>query len=549
MELAPPSVLSQKSCEIRAPYHPGWRRLVGPIIAVAIATGFLGWPAPQAARKKIDYLDKPIPEWREGPVRYIITRWEDEEYKSLRSEEDRVRFIENFWRRRDATPETPGNEFRADFWKRVRNANNLYAAEASRDGWRTDRGKIYVLRGPPDDVIRDPMSEGRRGTEIWTYRNSGDLGLGPNIVVAFAQDTTGEYRLSTEPSKDSDPKQGIPLAYQPPMGTTAMAKAQILLAQSNAARAFNLTDPLIRQAGGPSSETALGLVTQLTKLQQPPKEWEIRETVTTQEFYGAVPLRARADFFRTTGPETLVVLTAGVRSSTVHYRRVGGRDIADVSIYARIMDLTGNDLVRALGKDEDFVPAAENMAAGLDDDLLFQAHAALNPGSYKVLLSVLDHAGGRAGSYEIPITVPDFTEAGLTVSSLMLARTISGPKTSEASGAVTGPFAMGNLHVVPRLTQTFSPEEDLAFYYQVYGAATHPESGKPRLDVDYGFFTVAAEQSQDLGHVAFTDQDRESHGYSLKLAGWPAGAYLLRVSVTDQVARSTASREMVFRIR
>src|SRR5262245_33440679 len=130
------------------PRRSGARRnRAGPIVALALAAAFLaGPPGPEAARKKIDYLDKPIPEWREGPIRYVITRWEDEEYKSLSTEEDRARFIEAFWQRRDETPDTPGNEFRAEFWKRVRNANNLYAEETARDGWRTDRGKMYVLR-------------------------------------------------------------------------------------------------------------------------------------------------------------------------------------------------------------------------------------------------------------------------------------------------------------------------------------------------------------------------------------------------------------------
>ncbi|HET9481884.1 MAG TPA: GWxTD domain-containing protein [Candidatus Polarisedimenticolia bacterium] len=503
----------------------------------------------QAARRKIDYLDKPIPEWREGPIRYIITKWEDEEYKALESDDDRARFIENFWRRRDQTQDTPGNEYRAEFWKRVRDANRLYAEETSRDGWRTDMGKIHILRGPPDDISRDLVAEGHRGTVIWTYRNSGVPGIGPNVVVAFARDPTGEFRLSTQPSKDADPKQGMPLPYQPPMGTMKFARTQELIARETAAQLFNLTDPLIRQAGGPASSTSLEMVTQLAKLQQPPKEWEIRETVTTQEFFGAVPIRARADFFRTTSAKTLVVLTAGVRSSAVHYRRKGGREVPDVVFYGRVLDLTGNDLVASLERDDDFDPAPENAGAGLDDDLLFQARALLDPGSYKVVLSVLDRAGGRAGTYQTPLTVPDLGTGALSLSSLMLVRSIEPAAETAEEGAVEIPFAMGNLRLVPRLGQTFAPGQNLGFYYQVYGAAADPASGDPRLDVDYGFFTVSAGETQDIGHVAFADQKRESHGYMLSLKDWPPGPYLLRVSVTDRVAQATASRELVFEVR
>lgn len=511
------------------------------LLALAMATG------PTYA-KKVDYLDKPIPQWRQGPVRYIITEWEDDEYKSLGSEEERALFIENFWRRRDETPEIPGNEFRAQFWKRVREANRLYADQTPGEGWRTDMGKIHIILGPPDDITRDLVAEGHRGTVIWTYRSTGISGVGPNAVVAFARDVTGEFRLSTEPSKDSDPKQGIPLAYQPPMGTNAMAEAQILRAQEQAARLFNLTDPLIRMAGGPATASPLALATQLAKLQQPSKEWEIHETVTTREFYGAVPIRARADFFKTTGTLTLVVLSAGVKSSAVTYRRVGDRELPDVVFYGRILDLTGNDLVLSLEKDGDFAAAPENRSVDIDGDLIFQARAQLAPGPYKILLTVLDRAGGRAGSYQISLTVPDFGGPGPMLSSISLASAID-PAESPAADGKAGAFTMGNLRILPRVSQTYRPGDELAFYYQVYGAATDPASGRLNLDVDYGFFTVEAEKSADLGHVTFSGQTNAAHGYALSLVDWPVGPYLLRVSITDRIAEATASRDLVFEIR
>ncbi len=502
---------------------------------------------PNAARpgSLTDYMDKPTKQWREGPIRYIITKWEDEEYKALEHESDRARFIENFWRRRDKNPETPGNEFRSEFWRRASQANRLYGEETSRPGWRTDMGKIHIIMGPPDDITRDLVAEGHRGTVVWTYRNSEAPGVGPNVVVAFARDTSGEFRLSTEPTKDSSVKEGIPLEYQPAMGTNALAKSQIMRAQLRMEQIYNLSDPLIRQAGGPASAHPLELSTQLMKLQQPPAEWEIRETVTTQEFFGAVPISARVDFFRTTGEKTLVVLSAGVRSSAVHFRRIGGRERPDLVFYAVILDLTGNDTVASLSEDDDFVPALENDKAGLDDQLVYQARTLLPPGSYKVRVTALDRAGGRAGSYEIPLTVPDLAVPGLGVSSLMLARSIA-PIEAPAAGQQ---FVMGNLRILPRLTQTFGRSDDLAFYYQVYGAQADPQTGRPSLDVDYGFYTVSSEEETDLGHVTFTAQSNEAHGYSVALDEWPAGPYMMRVSITDRIAATTATRDLVFEVR
>ena len=517
-----------------------------PVLLTAIAMLVIGSADGLARRasKLSDYMDKPTGEWREGPVRYIITKWEDEEYKALRRQDDRALFIENFWKRRDETPQTPGNEFRAEFWRRVSQANRLYGEETSKPGWRTDMGKMHIILGPPDDISRDLVAQGHRGTVIWTYRNTDAPGVGPNAVIAFARDVSGEFRLSTEPTKDADVKQGMPLLYQPPMGTTAMAQAARLKARIQMEQAFNLTDPLIRQAGGAAFGSPLSLASELAKLQQPPAAWEIRETIVTQEFFGAVPLQASVDFFRTTGSPTLVVISVGVRSSAVHYRRIAGRDRPDLAIYARILDLTGNDLVAALDADGDFVPAKENEAVDLDGLLVYQARVRLEPGSYKARLSALDRAGGRAGSYEINLSVPALSEPGLNLSSLMLARSIE-----QVQDAAPDPFVMGNLRVLPQLTQSFSEEDQLAFYYQVYGALPDPESGRPLLDVDYGFYTMDAEETTDLGHVTFTGQTNESHGYALQLKDWPSGPYMLRVSINDKVADATVVRDLMFQVR
>ncbi|MGH9870770.1 MAG: GWxTD domain-containing protein [Candidatus Polarisedimenticolia bacterium] len=506
-------------------------------------------PEAHAARK-LDYLDKPIPEWREGPVRYVMTKWEDDEYRKLEDQESRARFIESFWRRRDETPETPGNEFRAQFWKRVRDTNRLYAEETAKEGWRTDMGKMHILRGPPDEITRDMVGAGHRGTVIWTYRNTGETGVGPNAVVAFARDVTGEFRMTTEPTKDSDVKQGSPFLYQPPMGTTAMAQQQTLLAQRRAEEMFNLTDPLIRLAGGPAISTPLGLASELVKLQAPPKEWEVRETVLTQEFFGNVPMRARADFLRTTGTATLVVISTAVKSSAIHYRRNGDRLEPDVAFYGRIMDVTGNDLVLALDGEGSFAGAEENTHAGLDDDLVFQARALLPPGSYKARMTVLDRTGGRTGTYEFPLTVPAFPSGELALSSLMPASAIKAlPPDGGGTDQAPHPFVLGTLRVLPRLGQVFKPGDQLSFYYQVYEAARDPGTGKPKLDVDYGFFTSTNGQERDLGHVTFAGQEVEVHGYALSLQDWPVGPYLLRVSVTDTVAQVTTTRQMVFEVR
>ncbi len=497
--------------------------------------------------------DAPTPEWRDGPIRYIITKSEDREYLQLKTEEERRRAVESFWRRRDPTPGTPGNELRAQFWRRVREATRLYGRHTTKPGWLTDMGKIHILFGPPDEISSDVMAEGRRDIIVWIYRNTPSVGDadvlgGPNQVFAFAEDGSGEYRLTAEPSKIANVWEGSIFEPQPAMGLFADFENRQRLFLQAYAKAIGLTDPVIRSHGGPATGGTLGLTMTLARLQQPPEEWELTGEVMTREFFGSLPFRARADFFKTSGDTAEVLLTIALRSSSVTYRKTASGEGPDVQVFARILDSTATQAVLSLERELDFAPAAENRAAGLDDDLVYQARFTLPPGAYVARLTVLDQVSGRTSSSDTPFTVPDFGGDRLGLSSIALARSISEDEADGQAGA--GPYRFGSLRILPRLGQIFQPGESLGFYYQVYGAEREAASGKPRLDVSYIFLFLAAggEEILEIGRVTFEDQQGEAHGYLLPLEGWPAGQYLVRIEVKDEIASAEISRDLAFRI-
>ena len=528
------------------------RTPVGPIVAL-LFLGLLAAAAedePSRSRSRYRLSDAPVPEWREGPIRYIITRSEDNEYRDLDAEEDRRRFIETFWRKRDPTPETPGNEFRSQFWKRVRDANSNYGKMSPRPGWLTDMGKIHILLGPPDDISRDEMAQGRRGIIVWTYRNSPSVGgqgpqTGPNQVIAFAQDASGEYRMSSEPSRLADVWEGLPNP-QPPMGQYAFFEARAKAYQEAYARYVGLSDPIIRAAGGPGLQRPLEAEMILARLQQPPKEWSLTTEVTTREFFGSLPFRARCDFFKASGPQAHVILTVAVKSRSVTYRATPSGEQPDVRVYARVLDSTATELALSLEGEGDFAPAVENLLAGIEDDLLFQARAALAPGSYVVRLSIFDDVGGRSGTSDTPFSVPDFGAGRLELSTVALAKTLE--QVAAPAGASGTPFVIGTLRILPHVGQDFAPGEDLAFYYQIYGADRDPATGQPKLNVSYVFFAQGEDRLEEIGRTSFTGQAVESHGYALPLKGFPPGGYMVRVEVEDVVASRKVTRDILFRV-
>lgn len=150
-------------------------------------------------------------------IRYIITSQEERIFREM-PPEDRGEFITDFWARRDPDSSTPENEFRSQYYTRLAVADKTFRAGIP--GWMTDRGRIYILLGPPTDVIKksmgDPSTEFKkdlrelssnlleegtfteRPTEIWIYNQYPDYFSGPLRLVFVDYDGNGDYKLTTD---------------------------------------------------------------------------------------------------------------------------------------------------------------------------------------------------------------------------------------------------------------------------------------------------------------------------------------------------------------
>jgi GWxTD domain-containing protein len=138
-------------------------------------------------------LEKSLdPDSREflSKVRYIISRDERRVLANL-PESERKPFIEEFWKKRDPKPETEENEFKIEYFRRIEWANRLFSGGGS-PGWLQDRGRIYILLGPPDQRYTYPRGVTFYGKpmEFWQY------GF---FQIAFIDDSwTGSYRLDPD---------------------------------------------------------------------------------------------------------------------------------------------------------------------------------------------------------------------------------------------------------------------------------------------------------------------------------------------------------------
>ncbi len=142
--------------------------------------------------KSEETRDRFLKKWLEQDAAYIATEEEKSGYQKLETDDERYQFIEQFWFRRDPDPATPENEVRDEHYRRVAYANERFRSDIP--GWKTDRGRIYISWGPPDQI--DSYPNGREGVsypfEIWHYRNSPGVGSANGILLELVG---GEYRL------------------------------------------------------------------------------------------------------------------------------------------------------------------------------------------------------------------------------------------------------------------------------------------------------------------------------------------------------------------
>src|SRR5580704_11789973 len=266
----------------------------------------------QEARLKKE-LETPWKKWLNEEVVYIISDEEKKSFKTLATDEEREQFVEGFWLRRDPTPDTEENEFREEHYRRIAYANDRFASGIP--GWKTDRGRIYIEYGPPDEIdshpsggtYERPYEEGGGSTstypfEQWRYRYI--EGIGTNIILEFVDTTmSGEYHLTMDPSeKDA-------LLYVPGAGLT-MAE-QMGLADKT--QRFNNTDGthLGQPIGGagtqPVSYNEFERINQFAKLQAPPviKFKDLEAAISTRITYNILPMLVRVDYVRVTDSSVL----------------------------------------------------------------------------------------------------------------------------------------------------------------------------------------------------------------------------------------------------
>src|SRR6202047_5062732 len=412
-------------------------------------------------------LDSQYRKWLDEDVVSIISPEERSAFLHLATNEEREQFIEQFWQRRNPDPDSADNTFKEEHYRRIAYANEHFSSGIP--GWKADRGRIYIMWGPADEIQSHPSggsydrpsSEGGGETstypfEDWRYRYL--EGIGENVEIEFVDPTmSGEYHLTMDPSeKDA-------LLYVPGAGLTQM-ESMGLASKTNR---FNNTDGthLAQPLGGQlESNSEFSRLERYAKVQQaPPVKFKDLEAVVTSRLgRDQVKCDYRFDFLRITADTVLVPITVQIPTRQLSFQEKSGVDSATLNLFARITTLSG----RPVQTFEDTVHRdlpAELLQQSLGTASIYQKAVPLSPGLYRLDIVVKDVNNGNVGVVNTRLAVPRFEDDKLSTSTLILADQL---QRVSAKDIGLGQFVLGDLKVRPKMDGSFTPNENMGVFLQ-----------------------------------------------------------------------------------
>ncbi len=500
--------------------------------------------------RKLAKESAPFTTWLTEEVIYIITREEREAFLHLTTNEEREQFIEEFWRRRNPDPDSPDNPAREEHYRRIAYANERFSSGIP--GWKTDRGRTYILWGPPDEIESHPAGgtydrppEQGGGTtttypwELWRYRHLEDIG--ENIEIEFVDPSgSGEYHQTMDPGeKDA-------LAKVPGAGLSTCEQ----LGLCSKAQRFTNTNGTTLPA--PLGGLSAGMdefdnLDRYFKVQRPPEHFkDLSEMVSVRILRNQIHMDYRFDFLRVTHDSVLVPITLQVANRDLSFQGKDGVQSAVLNLYGRITTLSGRvvqtfeDVVS-----RDFPDSLFQSSVNLSS--IYQKSVPLRSGLYRLDVVLKDAQSGNVGVIDAALRVPLYEEVSLDASTLILADQIRPVPTSQIG---QGPFVLGNYKVRPRINPEFSPADKMGIFLQLYNLKLGAQSHKTNVSVAYRILKDHQQVWQQDESSEQLQQSREQITLerNLPLSSLSPGNSTLEIFAVDLLTNQTVTRTADFTV-
>lgn len=483
-----------------------------------------------------DYFKK----WLEQDVVWIITPEEKQIFQNLTTTEEKEQFIEQFWHRRDPDLTTAANEFKEEHYRRIAYAVERFSSGAP--GWKTDRGRIYIMHGPPDHIDPHPSGgtyersiyEGGGFTatypfEVWRYRHI--EGIGSDIELEFVDPSwSGEYRLAADPDeKDS-------FAHVPTLGNT-LDEQEGLMTRGDRGTYKDLR--YWRRQDQPFDRYLRYFDVQRTPQI---KYKDLKEIVEVQLSYETLPFQARLDTFWLNDAQVLVPITVEVQNKDLTFEEENGKRVAKVAVYGIVTSITNRVITEF---DDDMLNSfsVEEFSRAVQGRSIYQKIIPLERKMrYKIDLVVKDLASGNLSVIRKAIVPPPFIEDRLMASSVFLSDYI---RQLEEVPSRDQMFVLGDVWIRPSLSNKFLKQNPFGIYFQLYNVALDQANFEPKLDVTYqilkGDEPVFEMTHKDGESIQFFSGQRVVLIQGFPIRDLEPGKYRLQVKADDRISEQVVT--------
>ena len=482
-----------------------------------------------------------------GPAKFLMTKEEAAEWKTISTDAAAEQFINRFWARRDPTPGTPANEFRGEFEARVKYADDHFPEGRTR-GSLTDRGRVFLIMGSPTMVRRvtaatnslgeapsaaggiavpQQQAQGQDRNQIWIYEQAKTKAPlpEPSVNVAFIDQYGNDvWRLDRTPGVD------IPLMLQ---------KAAAALITNPNATGATATQAAAPQMATPAAPPAVATgPAPVGAFKTESLKTAVDQFKTTKDNpYKGVGF-SYGEFITPTGTYFVPVQIAIPSGGTVT------KD-SPVTFFGEVDDATG----KPVSIIEEPVKLLESKG-----DLVYDKTLKLDPGTYNATFGLADATGKPISMISSAMTLKGLDKAAASVSDLILSNNIY-PLT--AAQLPTDPYAFGGMKVVPKSDRAFTSKDELWYFFELRNPGIDAGTNAPKVQMKLSL-TGKTTAGKDV-HMENPLADAETielkgvpgHfgiGQALPLESFKPGDYVMKIKVIDLVNKQTYNLEQPFKV-
>ncbi len=480
-------------------------------------------------------------DWLEKDVVYIITPKEKEIFLQLESDKERNIFINAFWKQRDPTPGTPQNEFKEEHYRRIAYANKYFGRGTTREGWQTDRGRIYIVLGPPLDIGRYEVESYVHPARIWTYEGKPEFGVPSHFnIVFFKKGGIGEFVLYS-PAQDGPAN--LLVNYQGDPTNIFTAYEQLRKFDPRLAEvSISLIPGETPSYGHPSLASEM-LINRIHSIPEKTVDSEYAEALL--KFKDLVEVEYTANYIGSKSLAQVIQDESGI--FFLHYsiqpERLSVLSYEDK--YSINFDLNGivTELDgRVIFQYEKTFPLnfdREQIEDVQKTSIVIQDMIPLVAGEYKFSLLMKNTISKEFTSFEKQVSIPA-NQAHPSMTPILLGYQL---KQGTLQQDTNRPFAVSDFQISSQAGNIFHPEEALIVFFQTFGFT------KELHEKGTIIFTFYRKEEE------FLTQEKELKIFAQKniieqfpLHSFPPDYYRIKVSILDSEKRTILADEKEFEI-